>query len=91
MHFDVAFEQFHLFPNPVSEQLAVDLADLGKVDCRLRIFDALGQEVYQVDAPADSGQVLFIDTRTFAPGVYTLSVTSQSMARQAKKFVVVRR
>ena len=83
--------KFEIAPNPVSDQLQLDLRLSSSVDTKMQIFNLFGQPVIEKDYGKLSAGSLseIIETDELANGVYTLMVQAGG-ARKALKFTKVR-
>ncbi|MBL7720236.1 MAG: T9SS type A sorting domain-containing protein [Flavipsychrobacter sp.] len=64
-----------VFPNPATDMAAVALETTKETNVRVAILDALGKSVYQKGITSVPGRNnLFIDTRDFSPGIYTVTI-----------------
>jgi hypothetical protein len=78
-----SFNQFSIFPNPVSNYLTINAQD-GKLPNTLAIHNMLGQVIFKkaVNSKAD----LKINTSSLSNGMYFLNITSET-AGQTIKFI----
>jgi len=68
-------EQFEIYPNPVSENLIVDLArDVDLRDGQIDIYNSLGQKVVE---QAITNHQTILPVATLAKGVYWVKVTTE--------------
>lgn len=75
---------FNVYPNPVTEKLIIDYPSSGEVI--VKITSASGKPVLIQDYA--SGSKIQLNLSSMAPGVYTVSVTSEG--RTSSKAIVVR-
>ncbi len=74
-----------VYPNPVAEELHVDLPfDSTEVHAAVTLADMQGRVAARLSNPAQSN---VIDVRGLTPGVYVLTVNSESAARSFKVIV----
>ncbi|RYZ48961.1 MAG: T9SS type A sorting domain-containing protein [Sphingobacteriales bacterium] len=64
-----------IYPNPATDQLTVQVASGGRIN-NLRLCDALGRVVYQMENP--SGSSMQVNTRGLIPGMYLLRLESDA-------------
>ena len=64
--------EWHLFPNPANESLTLKGENLGTV----RIFNALGQKVDELEATSDE---LNINTANYMNGLYFIKVNESTL------------
>lgn len=76
------YEKSDVFPNPANESLCVTMSGLQKIV----VYNMTGQVVYTQTCDEDG---LVINTSHFAPGVYAISIKSQSLGTVVKRFTVV--
>lgn len=68
------FQQVHIFPNPFSERICVDLETIPKTRIKIRISSIYGRVVYEADI---SNKNRFeISTKNFHRGVYQIQIFS---------------
>ena len=66
------------YPNPVSDQISIQLLGTGNERATLRIFDAAGREVHR-DSRVDVGRGTFqLDVSSWSAGVYLLRLETDS-------------
>jgi len=75
-----------MFPNPVSDNVQVQLADYQQVEGTLRIYNKLGQIVHQNPLTTDSDQQFSIAVNHLPDGMYLLSIESEGADPIVKKF-----
>jgi len=75
-----------VFPNPVSDNLQVDLKNYQQVAGVLKIYNNLGQVVHQTALTTDTQQQLFIRVNHLPDGMYLLSIESADMVPIVEKF-----
>lgn len=78
---DIVQNDIKVFPNPVKEQFAVDL---GNREGKLKIFNAQGQELHNID---NFRSKHLIDFRQQMKGVYFLLVTDSSGESEVVKLI----
>lgn len=79
-----------VYPNPASNWSAVDYDVMEKVDrVTLVVRDALGRPVEQLFLEGHSIKVV-LDTRPFAPGLYTVELSEAGRILATEKLVVER-
>lgn len=76
------FEKSDVFPNPANESLCVTGTGLQQVV----IYNMTGQVVYQKACDEDG---IVINTSSFAPGMYAISIKSLTTGTMVKRFAVV--
>ncbi len=90
LHFEIAFDDFHVYPNPATDRLMVDLGDMLYSASHIAIYNNLGKLVYETIPGIAVSQQIAINIHMLPSGVYTIFVTSPEQARRSKKFVVSR-
>ena len=75
-------EKNNVFPNPANESLSVVGVGLQQVV----VYNMTGQVVYQKNCDEDG---LVINTSTFAPGMYAISIKSSALGTVVRRFAVV--
>ncbi len=60
------------YPNPASHHISVDLGDLSGLKPSMKIYDASGKRVFETQ----SSSSMTIDISSFAPGIYTLVIST---------------
>lgn len=80
-----------IFPNPVSEQLKVELR-FPKVlnGCRLLLTDAFGRLIYQQALPAIREHLVPVDMYERPPGLYQIALLYQGRIIYAERVLVAR-
>lgn len=68
----------NLYPNPVSEELRVDLSAFRGQEAGIRIHNLLGQEMYSETGNTISGETKRISTAGWSSGTYVISVESET-------------
>lgn len=77
-----------VYPNPVNNQLSLDVAVTEKTDVTIQITNIIGQEVYMQESTLQAGpQTKVINTSALQNGIYILSLTSSDGTTIQKKFV----
>jgi hypothetical protein len=78
---------FHLFPNPVNEQLYVlpEADNIGK-SAKITIVNTLGKAIYQENIDALTEQTIAIDTQHFSAGHYWLTCEFEGRRMVRKAF-----
>jgi Putative metal-binding motif/Secretion system C-terminal sorting domain len=82
---------FHLFPNPVNEQLYVlpQTDNVGK-SAKIAIFNTLGKEIYQLEIQTLLEETIVIDTQLFTEGFYWLTCDFEGKRTVKKAFFKAR-
>ncbi|MFA6572443.1 MAG: T9SS type A sorting domain-containing protein, partial [Bacteroidota bacterium] len=81
---------FRIFPNPVKDNLQIELSDKFTGNIILKIFDELGITVLrQTISGVSNAKPFYIDTRNFTTGIYFCTVSSRNFCI-TKKFIVVK-
>lgn len=76
-------EYISLYPNPVSNNLTVDLGDLSGVNTSIKLYDAFSRLVYENQSTATTQ----IDVSTFAKGIYTVEISNTDKVLRSKVVV----
>lgn len=71
-----ALESIVIYPNPVSEELTIDLNSL--TDISVTVYDATGKLIFENKNVSDS--VLKLDMAAFAKGLYQIKITSNDLS-----------
>ena len=61
-----------VYPNPVSNNLTVDLGDLNGVNTTIKLYDSSSKLVFEKQSSA----TLLIDVSSYAKGLYTLELST---------------
>jgi plastocyanin len=78
-----AAAQIELFPNPVGDQLRIDLSNIDGSSMDLQIYDLTGKEVLrQSDV---SGNSFNVDTSPLRPGLYVVRLSIDGQATAIEK------
>ena len=72
-----------IYPNPVSNNLTVDLGDLNGVNTTLKLYDASSKLVFE----KESTSTLMIDVSGFAKGMYLLELTTEKQVLRSQVIV----
>lgn len=81
--------QFNLYPNPASEAVNIQITEGDKVD-QIFITNSIGQIVRTIKPNVDMDNLTYyIPVNDLAPGMYTLSLSTQK-STYSKKFTVVK-
>jgi hypothetical protein len=76
--------EIKIYPNPAVNFLYIDLdPDIERNKVRLRLFNRLGQLVYQ-----GTGQEQSIELSSFPPGIYFLKVETGTAVFETKKIII---
>ena len=76
------------FPNPVQEELTVQVEGLSEVrSSQLVLRNALGQTVYRRALPPAQKQTLALDMKPYETGLYILSLESGNTVLQRQKVI----
>jgi len=75
-----------VFPNPVSQDLQVQLSDYQQVNGVLKIYNNLGQVVHQAPVTAENNQRFSIPVNHLLDGMYLLSIESEETTLMVKQF-----
>ena len=76
-------DDISLYPNPVSNNLTVDLGDLSGVNTSIKLYDAFSRLVYE----GQSTSTTQIDVSTFAKGIYTVEISNTDKVLRSKVVV----
>ncbi len=82
-----AAKKISLYPNPVSDILYMDIANMDYQTVRLSMTNTLGQTVYSMGHTKSSTPVE-INTRSFAKGIYFVNVQIDQLPMISKKIVL---
>lgn len=82
-------ENINLYPNPVNQELQIDISLKNMADIKLSILNTIGQKVYEQYLNAVQKTTQNINTSQYAEGVYYLQIESDK-ASEVMKFVKVR-
>ena len=82
-------ETINLYPNPVKQQLQIDISLKNTADIKLSILNTIGQKVYEQHLNSIQKTTQNINTSLYAEGVYYLQIESEK-ASEVMKFVKVR-
>ncbi|MCB0534350.1 MAG: T9SS type A sorting domain-containing protein [Lewinellaceae bacterium] len=86
----VAGSGLRVFPNPTTGTLFADLSDFSEQAVQLRIFDATGKLVQELQLTADSTSQAVQLKPDLPEGLYVLQVQNRVGERQAVRFVLLR-
>jgi len=71
-------EQMKAFPNPVSDQVNLEIKSITSGLHQIRVLNAIGQQVYQRQVNLISGENQeSIDLANLSQGVYTLQIQNE--------------
>lgn len=80
--------QLHAFPNPVQQQLTVQVANLNAASsAEVTLRNALGQVVHSRKLPSGRSHTFTLDMRAQPAGLYTLQLASDGKVVQRQKIV----
>ena len=79
-----------VFPNPTSGTLFADLSDFKGQEVKLRVFEARGQLIKQLDLVADTTPQEIQLSRDLPSGLYILAVETRNGERQVVRFALQR-
>ena len=79
-----------VFPNPTTGMLFADLSDFREQAVQVRIFDATGRLVQQLQLTADVAPQAIQLGQDLPEGLYVLEVQNRAGDRQAVRFVLLR-
>jgi cephalosporin-C deacetylase-like acetyl esterase len=83
-------EQIQLYPNPVSEELTIDLNAYGGGKGGLRIYDSFGKMVWAMPEETFSSRQIKLDVTNFQDGIYFLMTEGAGLRILLDKFVVLK-
>jgi hypothetical protein len=69
-----------IYPNPVSNNLTIDLGDLTGVNTSIKLYDSSSKLVFD----KQSSTTLMIDVSVFAKGLYTLELSTSDKVLRSK-------
>lgn len=79
-----------IYPNPVNEEINLEVSFKLPSDLQIDIFNQIGQRVYSQNINETAGQqIIKINTSEFEGGVYSLRITTEDKAQIMRKFVKV--
>jgi hypothetical protein len=78
----------HIYPNPASDRVIVEVAQLGKPDVSVNILDMMGRVVYAQTLNTSDTNIV-INTSGFSNGFYNIIITSAD-ARLSERLVISR-
>ena len=81
---------FHLFPNPATDQVSLHVADYSDAPIQLSIVNQLGKIVYQKDNLLASDGIQSIDLQAFTNGLYFVQLSAKGRRLITKKLLVAR-
>ncbi|MCB0534349.1 MAG: T9SS type A sorting domain-containing protein [Lewinellaceae bacterium] len=88
--FGIGKNELHVFPNPTTGTLFADLSNYRDQEVQLRILDARGKLVQQIQVLADAAPQPVPLLRDLPEGLYVLEMSTRSGERQAVRFVLQR-
>jgi len=71
---------FSIYPNPVSNNLTVDLGDLNGVNTTIKLYDSSSKLVFE----KRSSSTLMIDVSGFAKGLYSLEISTDEQVLRSQ-------
>ena len=71
---------FSIYPNPVSNNLTVDLGDLNGVNTMIKLYDGSSKLVFE----KQSTSTLMIDVSGFAKGLYSLEISTDEQVLRSQ-------
>ena len=74
---------FHVFPNPASHDLTIDLGDLNGVNTTINLYDASSKLVFK----KTSTSTLMIDVSGFSKGIYSLEISNNEHLIRRQVFI----
>jgi hypothetical protein len=84
-------DNFRIYPNPVMNQLNVELRDVSSQNLRVELFDVLGKKIIEFSELKQAGNVrtLSYDVSSLEEGIYFLSIVSGN-EKITKKIQVIK-
>lgn len=79
--------QLLIYPSPSSSQLSMQIPDGEKIDCTIRIFDALGKEIKSLETK--NRTEISLSVADWVPGIYYYSIKSHKGQMIGGKFLVI--
>jgi cephalosporin-C deacetylase-like acetyl esterase len=89
-NYTVFKEQIQLYPNPVSEELTIDLNAYGGGQGALRIYDPFGKMVWEMPENRFPSRQIKLDVANFQDGIYFLMTEGAGLRILLDKFVVLK-
>jgi hypothetical protein len=80
---------FFVFPNPVREELNVNLRPFAKQNISMQIFDANGRLVSSQKMDNVSEDIYTLDIQAFVPGQYWIQILNNEGKATQQKFVII--
>ena len=74
---------FHVFPNPASNKLTVDLGDLHGVNTTIKIYDLSSKLILE----KQSTSTLMLDVSGFAKGMYSVEISTYDYVLRRKVII----
>lgn len=87
---EVADNAVGLYPNPVTDHLQVQLAQLAEKRVNIRIYSLLGQPMFDRNIPSWPIEGISVDTRSYPAGTYLVRIETAEGAPITKEIVVLR-
>jgi cephalosporin-C deacetylase-like acetyl esterase len=88
--YSVFKEQIQLYPNPVREELTIDLNAYGGGQGALRIYDPFGKLVWEMQENRFPSRQIKLDIANFQDGIYFLMTEGAGLRVLLNKFVVLK-
>jgi cephalosporin-C deacetylase len=89
-NYSIFKEQIQLYPNPVSEELTIDLNAYGGGQGALRIYDPFGKKVWEMPEERFASRQIKLDVANFQDGIYFLMTEGAGLRILLDKFVVLK-
>jgi cephalosporin-C deacetylase len=88
--YSVFKDQIRLYPNPVSEELTIDLNAYGGGKGALRIYNAFGKMVWEMPEERFENRQIKLDVANFTDGIYLLMTEGAGLRTLLHRFIVAK-
>lgn len=84
---ETAEENIRIFPNPASGNAQIDILSSQERDLQIRVFDAIGQLIYEQDAQTQIGhQLIQLPAQDWPAGLYLIQIAGPDF-QQTKELI----
>lgn len=86
------FNNMNVYPNPVSNELVIDLQFKSEGKATIKVYDAIGQEIYQQNHGVLQGMnVITVDAIDWVSGAYLIQVIGPNKFNELRRVIKMKR